>query len=202
MKPDTSPDTSWTWLQMAQGLKHEAVKLQGPEQKMLKLAGQGALSKPCRRQRQGPTWRREQVSNWLRSIGERNGAKPGLGWSAQAGRPGLFQARLAPPLTYVFVYLLPLPLSAATSIHSLESRRDEGEAPGGSRRPLQVLEFPRRWLRLNHNHHSWPYVVKLWSSFGAVSWIHQGTCTFDGDINLILSPDLFWCMPSLIHVCI
>jgi hypothetical protein len=87
----------------------------------------------------------------------------------------------------VLVYLLPLPPPAATSIHSLESRRDEGEALGGSRRPLQVLELPRRWLRLDPSRHGWSYVVKPWWSPGAVPWIHRGTCTFDGDIKLILS---------------
>jgi hypothetical protein len=59
------------------GPKHEAGKLQGPGQKMLKLARQGALSKPWRRRRQGPTFIREQVNNWPRSIGERDGAEPG-----------------------------------------------------------------------------------------------------------------------------
>jgi hypothetical protein len=60
---------------MAQGPKHEVVKLQGPEQKMLKLARQGALSKPWRRWCQGPTCRREQVNNWPRSVREQNGAE-------------------------------------------------------------------------------------------------------------------------------
>jgi hypothetical protein len=57
---------------MAQGPKHEAEKLQGPGQKMLKLAWQGLLCKPWRRRRQGPTFIREQVNNWPRSIGERD----------------------------------------------------------------------------------------------------------------------------------
>jgi hypothetical protein len=77
MKPDTSQDTSWTWLQRAQGPKHEAGKLQGPGQKMLNLARQGALSKPWGRRRQGPTCIREQVNNWPRSVGERTRAEPG-----------------------------------------------------------------------------------------------------------------------------
>jgi hypothetical protein len=47
----------------AQGPKHEAVKLQGPKLKMLKLVRQGALSKPWRIRCQGPTCIREQVSN-------------------------------------------------------------------------------------------------------------------------------------------
>jgi hypothetical protein len=62
-----------------------------------------------------------------------------------------------------------------------------GEAPGGSRRPPQVLKFPRRWLRIDPSRHGWPYMVKPWWSSGAMPWIHQGTYTFDSDINLILS---------------
>jgi hypothetical protein len=44
---------------------------------MLKLAQQGALSKPWRRRRQGPTCIREKVNNGSRSIGEQDGAEPG-----------------------------------------------------------------------------------------------------------------------------
>jgi hypothetical protein len=58
---------------------------------------------------------------------------------------------------------------------------------GGSRWPPRVLELPRRWLRLDPSCHGWPGVVKPWWSSEAMPWIHQGTCTFDGDINLILS---------------
>jgi hypothetical protein len=60
MKLGTSQDISRTWLQMTQGPKHEAGKLQGPGQKILKLARQGALSKSWRRRRQGPTCIRDQ----------------------------------------------------------------------------------------------------------------------------------------------
>jgi hypothetical protein len=137
MKPDISQDTSCTWLQRAQGPKHEAGKLQGPGQKILKLARQGALSKPWRRRLQGPTCIREQVNNWPRSIGERDGAETG--------------------------------------------------APGGSWCPPRVLELPGRWLLLDPSCHGWPCVVKPWWSSGDVPTVHQGTCTFDGDINLILS---------------
>jgi hypothetical protein len=76
MKPGTSQDTSWTWLQRAQRLKHEARKLQGPRQKMLKLVRRGALSKPWRRRRKGPTCIREQVNNLPRCVEERIGVKP------------------------------------------------------------------------------------------------------------------------------
>jgi hypothetical protein len=40
MKPGTSQDSKWTWLQMTQGPNHEAVKLQGPKQKMQELVQQ------------------------------------------------------------------------------------------------------------------------------------------------------------------
>jgi hypothetical protein len=90
--------------------------------------------------------------------------RPGLvgpGWSAW---PVLSPVRPPPPLTYVLLYILPLPPPAAISIHSSESRRHEGEAPGGSRRPPQFLELPRRWLRICPSRHGWPCVVKPWWS--------------------------------------
>jgi hypothetical protein len=96
-----------------------------------------------------------------------NRAGTGLGRSAQAGWPGVFWARFAPPLTHVLLYILPLPTPAATSIHSSESRQHEGEALEGSRQPPQVLESPRRWLRPCPSHHGWPCVVKPWWSSGA-----------------------------------
>jgi hypothetical protein len=64
--------------------------------KMLKLAWQGALSKPWRRQRQGPTCRREQVSNWPRSVGEQNGAESGRKGPISPSWPGLFRAQFTP----------------------------------------------------------------------------------------------------------
>jgi hypothetical protein len=56
MKPDTSQDSKWTWLQVTHGLKHEAIKLHGPEQKMQELARQVPLSKPWRKWRQKPAY--------------------------------------------------------------------------------------------------------------------------------------------------
>jgi hypothetical protein len=181
MKPDKSQDTSWTWLQRAQGPKHEAVKLQGPRQKMLKLARQGALSKPWRRRRQGPTCIREQVNNWPRSVRERIEAEPGRkgprpGGPACPAQPVFVPVR-DPLLTYMLLYILPLPPPAVTCIHSSESRRDEGEAPGGSRRPPQVLRLLRRWPRPCPSRHGWPCVVKPWWSSGASTWIRQVVCT-------------------------
>jgi hypothetical protein len=147
---------------------------------MLKLVRQGALSKPWRRQRQGPTCIREQVNNWPRSIEERDGAEPG-----RTG-PGLFRAWFAPPFD-LGAHLFIASASAGCHIHLfIREPPTRWEAPGGSRRLPQVLKLPRRWLRLDPSRHGWPCVVKPWWSFGAVPWIHQDTCTFDRDINLIL----------------
>jgi hypothetical protein len=98
----------------------------------------------------------------------RGRTRPKRAW---AGRPrpadlACSEPGSRPPLTYVLLYILPLPLPAATSIHSSESHRHK-EAPGGSRRPLQVLELPRRWPRPCPSHHGWPCVVKPWWSSGA-----------------------------------
>jgi hypothetical protein len=104
------------------------------------------------------------------------GRKPGPNWApkwawAGLGRPA--QPTLGPVrvplLPLVLVYKLSLPLPAARSIHSSESRRDEGEAPGGSRRPPRVLELPKRWLRPCPSHHGWPCMVKPWWSSGATT---------------------------------
>jgi hypothetical protein len=67
MKPNTSQDTKWTWLQVAQGPNREGTKLRGPRQKMLKLARQGALSKQQRNWCQGPTCRKWKVLEYTRS---------------------------------------------------------------------------------------------------------------------------------------
>jgi hypothetical protein len=136
-----------------------------------------------RRRRQGPTCIREQVNNWPRSIGEWDETEPSQNGPGPVGlgRPGQPDPSPvhAPLLPYVLFYLLPLPPPAATSIHSSESRRDEGEAPGGSRRPPRVLELPRGWLRPCPSHHGWPYVVKPWWSSGAATWIRQVVYTFN-----------------------
>jgi hypothetical protein len=114
------------------------------------------------------------------------GARRGqTGWKrAWDSRPrpadlACYEPGSCPPLTYVLLYILPLPLPAATWIHSSESRRHEGEAPGGSRRSSQVLELLRRCLRPCPIHHGWPCVVKPWWSSGAATWILQVVCTFN-----------------------
>jgi hypothetical protein len=63
------------------------------------------------------------------------------------------------------------------SIH--QSRRHEGEAPGGSRRPPQVLELLRRWPRPCPSRHGWPCMGKPWWSSGTATCIRQVVCTFN-----------------------
>jgi hypothetical protein len=197
MKPSTSQGTSWTWLQMAQGPKHEAGKLQGPGQKMLKLVWQGALSKPWRRQRQGSTCIREQVNNWPRSIGERDGADMGLGRSAQTSRPGLFWARFAPPFC-----------PRCSSIYCLCLRRPPH--PSIHQRATNTKE--KHWEEANSHCRSSSYLGDglghaLAAMVGPAWWSHGGVLepclgsikafvlsTFDGDINQSLS--LLWSTTS------
>jgi hypothetical protein len=142
MKPDTSQDTSWTQLQGAQGPKHEARKLQGPRQKMLKLARQGALSKPWRRWRQGPTCIREQVNNWPRSIGERDGAEPGrngpgpvslsrLAWPV----PGSVRAPLWPRCLFIYCLCLHRPPHPFIHQRAADMRRSTGRKPTAAASP-------------------------------------------------------------------
>jgi hypothetical protein len=131
-------------------------------------AWQGALSKLWRRWRQGPTCIREQVNNWPRSIGEWDGAETGLGRSVQAGRPGLFWARFAPSFA-IGACLFIASASAGRHIHPfIREPPTWGKAPRGSRRQPQVLNLPRRWIRLDPSRHVWPCMVKPWWSSGAV----------------------------------
>jgi hypothetical protein len=86
---------------------------------------------------------------------------------AWAGRPGLFQARFAPPFALGARLLI---ASASTGCHIHPFIREpptRGEAPGGSRRAPQVLELPRRGPIPCPSHHGWPCVVKPWWSSGA-----------------------------------
>jgi hypothetical protein len=139
------------------------------------------------------------------ATGEETGTEPGRNGPGPAslGRPAqpVPSPVRDPLLPQVLVYLLPLPPPVATSIHSSESHRDEGEAPGGSWRPPRVLELPKRWLRPCPSHHGWPCVVKPWWSSRAATWIRQVVCTFNIRwCNHILSYfDLLRVM--LIHMC-
>jgi hypothetical protein len=100
-----------------------------------------------------------------------NQAELGLGRPAWADRPSPLRAQFVPPFCprCLSIYCLCLCRPPYPSIHSSESRRDEGEAPGRSRRPPRVLELPRRWLRPCPNRHGWPCVVKSWWSSGAAT---------------------------------
>jgi hypothetical protein len=117
---------------------------------MLKLARQGALSKPRRRRRQGPTCIREQVNNRPRSIGERDGAE----LDRTGSRPtwpvlGSVRAPFA-----LGARLFMASASAGRHIHPfIREPPTRGEAPGGRRRPPQVLKLPRRWPRTCPSRH-------------------------------------------------
>jgi hypothetical protein len=141
MKPNTSQDTSWTWLQRAQGPKYEARKLQGPGQKMLKLARQGALSKPWRRRRQGPTCIREQVNNWPRSVGERTGAELGQKGPRPAG-PARFRASsrpLCPRCSSIYCLCLRQPPHPSIHQRVAEMKEKHHEEADGRRESSSCL---------------------------------------------------------------
>jgi hypothetical protein len=142
MKPDTSQDTSWTWLQMAQWPKHEVEKLQGLGQKMLKLARQGALSKQWRRRRQGPTCIREQVNNWPRSIGERDGAEPDWNGPGPVGPSrsawpvlGSVRAPLWPRCSSIYCLCLRRPPHPSIHQRAANMRRSTGRKPTAAASP-------------------------------------------------------------------
>jgi hypothetical protein len=141
MKPDTSQDTSWTWLQRAQGPKHEAGKLQGPRQKMLKHAQQGPLYKPWRRRRQGPTCIREQVNNWPRSIGERDGAEPGRNGPGPAGLAyfGTGSRPLCPRCSSIYCIFLCWPPHPSIHQRATETKEKHREEADGRRKYSSCL---------------------------------------------------------------
>jgi hypothetical protein len=119
------------------GTRHEAGKLHGPGQKMLKLAQQGALSKPWRIRRQGPTCIREQVNNRPRSIGEQDGAEPGRNGPGLVGPGWVGQPVPSPVRVTLFprclsIYCLCLRRPPHPSIHqraanTKEKHREEAD---------------------------------------------------------------------------
>jgi hypothetical protein len=174
MKPDTSQDSKQTWIQMAQGPKHEAVKLRGLKQKMLKLRWQVSLSKSQRKRRQGPTCRSAKIQENTRSIGERVGAKTGLGWPAHP-IPSPIRRPLWPRPSSVHLKLLPR--RAVTSIYqrcqidgdmSKEANNHHKSSScigDGLGHALTAMVGPAWWS------HRW--------NSGAMPWIYQGNCTFN-----------------------
>jgi hypothetical protein len=171
MKPSISQDTSWTWLQMDQGPKHEAGKLQWDGQKMLKLARQGALPKPWRRRHQGPTCIREQVNNWSRSSGERVGQN--------RAETGLFRAWFAKPLwpRCSSIYCLFLRWPPDPSIHqgAADMKEKHWEEADGRRKSSSCLGD-------GLGHALATMVGPAWWSHGGVPeplpWFHHGNSTF------------------------
>ena len=105
------------------------------------------------------------------------------------GRPaqGVFEV-VRPPLRARVPsdYLKLAPVQLDGSIH-LELDENLGPRLEGDDGRRKSSTLPRRWLRLDPSRHGWPCVVTPWRSSGAMPWIHQGTCTLNGDINLILS---------------
>jgi hypothetical protein len=145
---------------------------------MLKLARQGALSKPWRRRRQGPTCIREQVNNWPRSIGERDGAKPGQNRPGPTG-PSHSGPGSCPSFALGACLFI---VSASAGRHIDPFIREPPRrmiSTGRKPPPPRVLELPRRWLRPCPSHHGWPCVVKPWWSSEAATWIRQVVCTFN-----------------------
>jgi hypothetical protein len=207
MKPGRSQDTSWTWLQMAQRPKHEAVKLQGPEQKMLKLAQQGALSKPWRRRRQGPTCRREQVSNWPKSIGERDGAEPGRNGPGPVGLAcfGPGSRPLWPTCSSIYCLYLCRPPHRSIHQRVADTKVKHREEAVGRRKSSSCLGD-------GLGHALAAMVGSAWWSHGGVPepmpWFHQGNCTlhirwwYKSCLFLTLSyfdACLFICVVSICH---
>jgi hypothetical protein len=126
------------------------------------------------------------------------GSKPiEPGWLAQAGRPTPFLLQFGLPFELEFPQSINSTSTASTIVASIHHTPKEDDG----RRESSTL--PRRCLRLDHSRHGWPCVVKPWWSSGAMPWVHQGICTFDGYINLILSLLLIYydaCLLSFICV--
>jgi hypothetical protein len=141
---------------------------------MLKLARQGALSKPWRRRRQGPTCRRDQVSNWPRSIREWDGTQPGLCWPAW---PLLSPVRAPLWPTCSSIYCLCLCRLPHPSIHqrAADTKEKHREEADGRHKYSSCLGDGLGDALATMVGPTW------WSHGGVpkpVSWFHQGNCTF------------------------
>jgi hypothetical protein len=181
-------------------------KLQGPGQKMLKLARQGALPKPWRRWREGPTCIREQVNNWPRSIGEQDGAEPARNGPRPvgAGRPTwLVSSPVHVPLcprclsiNCLYLHRPPHPSIHQRAVETKEKHREEAD----SRRKSSSF------LGDGLGHALAAMVSPVWWSHGGVPepWLEfvksSVPSTFDGDIIYsCLCFDLLRVV--LIHMC-
>jgi hypothetical protein len=113
---------------------------------MLKLARQGALSKPWRRRRQGPTCIREQVNNWSRSIGERDVAKPGRNGPEPVGPsrsawpvPGPVRAPLWPRCSSIYYLSLRRPPHPSNHQRAADTKEKHWEEADGRRKSSSCL---------------------------------------------------------------
>jgi hypothetical protein len=148
---------------------------------MVKLVQQGALPKPWRRRRQGPTCIREEVNNWPRSIGERDGAEPSRngprpvspGWPAWPVS-GPVRTALCPRCLSIYCLCLrwpPHPSIHQRAANMKEKHQEEADdrlkssscLGDGLGHALAAMVGP---------------AVKPWWSSGAASWIRQVVCSF------------------------
>jgi hypothetical protein len=166
----------------------------------LKLARQGALSKPWRRRRQGPTCIREQVNNWPRSIGEQDGAELGRNGPGPVGlgRPawpvlGPVHAPLWPRCSSIYCLCLRWPPHPSILQRVADTKEKRQEEADSHRKSSSCLGDG-----LGH---------ALAAMVGPAWWSHGGVpeprlefvksfvpSTFDGDINQCLS--LLWSTTS------
>jgi hypothetical protein len=187
-KPDTSQDTKWTWLQMT-------------EVWSMKLWNSKDLNRRCGSSHakylypnHGENDVKDPYEVWqiFKKVREAlwkrmgpNRAEKGLGRPAHADRPTPFWGRFVMP--FDLDKLIYRPCLWRPPHPFIGEPPNWGIYTKGSRRRCESLTLPRRYLRLDHSHHGWTYVVKPWWSSEAMPWIQQGTHTFDGNINLILS---------------
>jgi hypothetical protein len=169
---------------------------------MLKLTRQGALSKPWWRRRQGPTCIREQVDNWPRSIGERDGAELGRNRPGPVGpgRPawhvsGPVRAPLCPRCSSIYCLCLCLHWPPHPSIHQRAANTKEKH-----REEADDRHKSSSCLEDGLGHALATMVGPAWWSHGGVSepmpWFHQGNCTFYIDECFTMSV-LFICVASI-----
>jgi hypothetical protein len=192
-----------TWLQMTRGPKHEAVKLQGPKQKMREFARQVPLSK----RRQGLTWSSTNIQGSVRSVcGGRwppNRVEKGMGRPAHADRPTPFPW-LATPFDLDAPLVIYSPFLRRPPHPFIREPPNWGIHTEGSRRRRESSTLPMRWLRLDPSRHGWPCMKKpcmvefrshaLYSARHMYFWRWYQS-------NLVSTFDLLRCMPSLIHAC-
>jgi hypothetical protein len=122
MKPGTSQDMKWTWLQVAQWLNREGRKLWGPKQKMLKLTPY-----PNRRETDAKAhMHKGEGSRRHEKHHRRRRPWTGPRW-AQAGRPNPFWAPFTASFDYTTLrlFIVPVPRATDYTIHHSPPRSRE-----------------------------------------------------------------------------